>query len=127
MAEDGIEIMADIPQKQEEPNVQLLSEKARMDYLRLKIGLIIGCKLQDDVDVEMVKEFLNGDDHAEELKKVEEAIEESRKLSEHHTLSDFVKRDVSHIQMTKGTVYAVGPETTPEMNEVERIFRMRDQ
>ena len=95
--------------------------------LRRKISQVIGFALTPETSVEMLRGILEQANQTKMLEQVDQLIEESKKVKSEQGVMNFFKKDTSKIQDNRGQgIYAIEP-AAPEMNEVERIYRIRDQ
>lgn len=75
----------------------------------------------------MLRGILQQANQTKMLEQVDQLIEESKKVKTEQGVMNFFKKDTSRIQDNRGQcIYAI-EEGAPEMNEVERIYRLRDQ
>lgn len=96
--------------------------------LRRKVSQILGFALTPDISIELMVSLLKEQNQVQLLAEIEKALEESKKVKSEQDLHNFFRKDLSQMMKVPAgkTLYAVDVES-PEMNDVERAYRDRDE
>lgn len=96
------------------------------EILRKKISQIIGFVFPQDFDLKDLKSMVT---NPELVAEIDQAISDAPSVKDQEGLIKFFSKDLKPTIKklnSQGTIYAVDPNA-PEVNEVDRIFRNRDQ
>lgn len=99
--------------------------------LKQKIGQIIGMSIPYSCNVDELKEMLKTNGQTEALAEVEKAISDVKNVKDEESYLQFFSKDLRSqmpkIHNLQTNVYYAIDQQSPEMNQVERIYRDRDQ